>query len=167
MAINSQVAVDAKTQVPADVACLWVPLASPPWILPSVAITEILTDTPKADDATPSWHLGWLPWRRQQIPVLAFEGLLQLPLATTVPPYRLGVFNLPTATHDHPTFALRFSGIPRLMRLTQNDISPKQADNLPTQAEQFGSWVEVQGNLAFLPDLQAIHAYIWGQSLEG
>ncbi len=155
---------NSKIEAPADIACLWVPLESPPWILPSVAITEILTDTPRPDESTPDWHLGWLPWRRQQIPVLAFEALMQLPLASSPPPYRLGVFYLPMATREHPTFALRFSGIPRLMRLTQNDITEKKGANLPVHALHFGSWVEVQGTLAFLPDLQAIHAYIWGQS---
>lgn len=149
--------------IPADVACLWVPLASQPWILPSVAVTEILTDTPKVDDHTPDWHLGWLPWRRQQIPVLAFEALLEQPLAASTPPYRLGVFYLPFATRERPTFAVRFSGIPRLMRINQHDIKEKPGDDLPAHAEHFGGWVEVQGNLAFLPDLQAIHTYIWGQ----
>jgi chemosensory pili system protein ChpC len=148
---------------PADVACLWVPLVSPPWIVPSVVIAEILTDVPRVDDTTPDWHLGWLPWRFKQIPVLAFEALLEMPLAINAPPYRLGVFSLPFATHEQPTFAVRFSGIPKLIRITQNDISETKGPNLPDFAEHFGTWVEVQGNLAFLPDLQAIHAYIWGK----
>lgn len=155
--------VPEATNIPAEVACLWVPLASQPWILPSTSIAEILTDTPRLDEATPNWHLGWLPWRLQQIPVLAFEALLEMPLAATAPPYRLGVIYSPFATHDYPTFAVRFSGIPKLMRITQNDITEKTGHDLPAFAEHFGSWVEVQGNLAFLPDLKAIHAYIWGQ----
>ncbi|MDZ3994107.1 chemotaxis protein CheW [Pseudomonas sp. Teo4] len=54
---------------------LLLPLGDRTLVLPNVAVAELLgRRSLPCERSEPSWHLGWIDWRQQHLPLIGFEA---------------------------------------------------------------------------------------------
>ena len=137
-----------------EVASLLIPLAGLSLLLPNVTVAEIVP-LPALDAVAqvPDWYLGDCLWRELRIPVVSFERLNQEALPPVQHSARLAVLNATGVHNDLPFIAVLTSGLPRLARVTEeelairDDIEPKPFDLLNV------AWA---GESAVIPDITAL-----------
>lgn len=110
-------------QEPSEMACVLIPLQEGQLLLPSVCVAEIMPwRRIKVLEDVPSWCLGLLGWRGETVPVLRFERLNQ-PRSTGPAPGRCLVVMNRTGAGHAPFYALAAEGLPRLVQLSEDDVS--------------------------------------------
>lgn len=108
-----------------ELRSLLIPIHGDTLILPSAVVAEVISYTePVAATGGPAWLLGEVPWRRQQLPVIALETALgtELPAkraqrARIIVMYGLG------NTERLPFFGLLSRGIPRAYLASAGNVS--------------------------------------------
>lgn len=137
-----------------EVASLLIPLSGQNMLLPNVTVAEIV---PKSDiqivPGAPRWYLGNCEWRELTVPVLSLEALNGESPPDIHPRSRFAVLNT-TGMHEHlPFIALLTQGLPRLARVSEDEISEREdADKLPYDLMHV-SWA---GEQAVIPNISAI-----------
>ncbi|EKT4521496.1 chemotaxis protein CheW [Pseudomonas putida] len=54
---------------------LLLPMSDRTLVLPNVAVAELIGQRAFACEAhDPAWHLGWIDWRQQRLPLIGFEA---------------------------------------------------------------------------------------------
>lgn len=54
---------------------LLLPLGDRTLVLPNVAVVELIGQRNlKCERGDPAWHLGWIDWRQQHLPLIGFEA---------------------------------------------------------------------------------------------
>ena len=138
---------------------LLVPMATGSLIVPTVSVAEIVPRQPLqprqplANEETPVWYLGNLPWRGVMVPTLSFEALNGDPVAPITAESQLLVLNNTGVHAQLPFISLITSGIPRLRQVAAGDISENPALPLKDYAQM---QVIVTGEPAILPDIPKI-----------
>lgn len=137
-----------------EVASLLIPLQGRVLLAPNVTVAEIVpvsTVTPVQD--APDWYLGNCTWREQTIPLLSFEVMNGDAKPGVAPRSRFAVINT-TGQHDSlPFIAILTQGLPRLARVTEEEISGRDdADNKPFELMHV-SWA---GEEAIIPNVEAM-----------
>lgn len=114
----------AVAEEPSDLACVLIPLQGSQLLLPSVCIAEILPwRRIKALEGAPEWCLGLLGWRGEAVPVVRFERLNQPRSEAPALARCLVVMNRTGANGGLPFYALAADGLPRLVQLSDGDLS--------------------------------------------
>jgi len=142
------------------VRSLWVPLAERTLLVPNVAIAEVINYQPLdlVKDG-PEWLLGRLRWRDQELPVVSMEQLLGLNEPQNGRGARISVFNSVKPNTSLPFFATVTAGIPRLFNADADALgsSLRSERNLPATV---ADCVEIDGEEALIPDLEAVQALV-------
>jgi chemosensory pili system protein ChpC len=142
------------------VRSLWVPLEELSLLAPNVAIAEIIDKQPL--DLVldgPEWLLGRLHWRNQELPVVSMERLLGLNPPQSEHGAQIIVFNTVSPNTRLPFFAAVTAGIPRLFNADADTLgaSLHSDRNFPATV---ADCVELDGEEALIPDLEAIQALV-------
>lgn len=129
-------------------------------LLPNNAVVEIISYEPlQRIQNTPDWFLGLLGWRGLQVPVISFEmlstsgasfSLMSVASASLVICVALG------GNEDLPYFALVAQALPRLMRLTAEELRESQEKSKLTEVSR----VLLNGEPAAIPDLDYLESEI-------
>ena len=128
-------------------------------MVPNVAVAEVIPAQPaEAVPLGPPWLEGMLEWRDHRIPLLRLEKLLGLPVETSARTRRIAVFNRSRKEGRPPFYALRLQGIPRLAKVTEDQVQDVTGEEDETGFMHFG--VEVDGRRFVIPDLVVIEATI-------
>lgn len=141
-----------------QVASLLIPLAGQQLLLPNVTVAEII-HVPEivAVEHTPDWYIGDCLWREQRIPVVSFENLKGEALPDVLRGGRLAVLNATGLHEDLPFLAIVTRGLPRLARVTEEELTSRDQDE-PQSFELLAvSWA---GEEAIIPDITAIERAI-------
>ncbi|MBE8718962.1 chemotaxis protein CheW [Cellvibrio polysaccharolyticus] len=137
-----------------EVASLLIPLAGLSLLLPNVTVAEIV---PLPDmvpvEQVPDWYLGDCLWREQRIPVVSFERLNQAALPQVQRTARLAVLNATGVHEELPFIAVLTSGLPRLARVTEEELSVRDGVAAKTFDLLNVSWA---GESAVIPDITAM-----------
>lgn len=146
--------VAAKSAAPTEVSALLVPFQGRPFVVPNLAIAEIVPyEDPVPVPGKPVWYLGELAWRGQRIPLVSIPGMrneeYEMP-----PEARIAVFN--GIGGELPFYGVVSHGIPRLARVRQQDL--ETIDGMYTPVDD--AFVSVNGELAIIPNLIQIEALI-------
>ena len=57
---------------------LLLPLGDRTLVLPNVAVVELIGQRNLVcEPGDPAWHLGWIDWRQQRLPLIEFRGRLR------------------------------------------------------------------------------------------
>ncbi|EKF72946.1 chemotaxis protein [Alcanivorax hongdengensis A-11-3] len=145
------------SQLPSDIASLLIPMQGRPWLVPNIVVAEVIPlRQPDRPGHGPEWLLGWLNWRDQDLPLLSFEKLNESGQVTIGEDARIAVLN--TVTGKTPFYAVIVQGIPRLLRVSKNDPVEEPVDTGPAEA----MYIQVGGDLAVIPDLDAIEGAVTG-----
>lgn len=137
-----------------EVASLLIPLQGRMLLAPNVTVAEIVpvSQVIPVQDA-PAWYLGNCSWREQTIPLLSFEVMNGEEKPGVVSRSRFAVINT-TRLHDAlPFIAILTQGLPRLARVTEEEITEREdADKKPFELMHV-SWA---GEEAVIPDVEAM-----------
>lgn len=157
MAINAPQKVDniAVEEVPS----LLIPMGGCTLLVPTVSIAEMAPFShASAEQDAPDWYLGKIQWRDQLVPLLSYEMINGEACPTIHSRCRVAVFNNTGVSEELPFFALPTQGIPRLARVTADELSQRQDE--PTKAFEL-MHVSLAGEHAVIPNVDALErAYL-------
>lgn len=140
------------------VSSLLVPVQNKSLLVPNVVVAEVvsLSAFRRADDLPP-WALGYVEWRGQQIPVLSFEIANSQVHGRDSDNARLAVLNATSGQSGHRFFALMVQGIPRMIKLTDQEVR-EDKQTVISQAEEMA--VITQLGKASIPDLDYLESLL-------
>jgi len=153
---NAPLAIQPDT--PEEIPCLMLPLVGRTLLVPTVSIAEMVSySAPQAIDLAPDWLLGIVEWRNLQVPVLSFEVLNGEANPGTALRSRLAVFNNTGVSDELPFIALPTQAIPKLIRVSGQDISVSDESNQPFDRMR----VDVEDETLVIPDISSLEqAYV-------
>jgi len=135
-----------------------IPLQKSNLLLPNNTIAEIIPYEPlQRVQNTPGWFLGLLNWRGMQVPVVSFEMLTRDGASFSLMSVASASLVICTAlggSEEMPYFALVAQSLPRLMRLTTDELKESHEQTLETEL----LIVRLNGQPATIPDLNYIES---------
>ncbi len=137
-----------------EVASLLIPLQGQTLLVPNVSVAEIVPvgQIDQVPDA-PDWYLGDYHWRDLTIPLASFECLNGQPRPTPGNYTQVAVFNT-TGVSEHIHFvALIAQGLPRLARVTPDELRVRDAAPANPYELMQVSWA---GEDAIIPDVPSV-----------
>ena len=137
-----------------EISSLLIPLQGHTILLPNVTVAEIVPVTQvQPIQNAPVWYIGNCFWRELTVPLLSLEALNGRPKPKMHGQIRFAVLNT-TGEHDDLAFiAIVTQGLPRLARVSQDEISElENAENAPYDLMHV-SWA---GEHTVIPDIAAI-----------
>lgn len=145
---------DVNTQV-VEIRGVLLPLHSGQLLLPNASVSEVAGfHPPNPVSDAPDWLLGMLDWRQYQIPVIAFDALVETGPAEPAQRARLAVCNTVGGNPKRPFIGIVLTAMPRLVKVTEDVIMPmaKPQEMGPAVKRQ----VLINGEEAWIPDLNAL-----------
>lgn len=144
-------------ELPKDIPSLLVPMHGRPWLVPNIAVAEIIPlRQPDRPGHGPEWLLGWLTWRDETVPLLSFERLNDSGSVSIGQDARIAVIN--TVSGKTRFYAVVIQGIPRQARVGRDDLVEEPVESGPAES----MYVQLGGDLAVIPDLDAIERAVQG-----
>lgn len=137
-----------------EVASLLIPIQGRLLLAPNVTVAEIVpvSQVIPVEDA-PAWYLGNCSWREQTIPLLSFEVMNGENKPGVASRSRFAVLNTTGVNESLPFIAILTQGLPRLARVTEEEITEREdADNKPFELMHV-SWA---GEEAVIPHVEAM-----------
>lgn len=133
-----------------------IPLQGISLLLPNVAIAEVVSYSAPAPLAkAPDWVKGLIAWRGQRVPLLTFERLMGYPGPAITMMSRIAILNRWNTESAFDFVGLVIQGIPRLSRITANDIQVNTASSVP-QNTLCAVMLAGETNATFIPDLSRL-----------
>lgn len=146
----------AVANEPSELSCILIPLRDTQLLLPSVCIAEIMPwRRIKTLQQVPAWCLGLLGWRGESVPVVHFESLNADQGQEGAPGRCLVVMNR-TDSGTSPFYALVAEGLPRLLQLSDDDLSDDEQRAGAAEARV----VRLGTEIASIPDLAFVEAQV-------
>lgn len=144
-----------ETAAVTEVRCLHIPIAGGFLLLPNTAVAEVapleeIRELPLEGDR-PDWLLGGVLWRTLLVPVVSYEAALGGTAPETGTGTRVVVFNSLSGKPGLPFFAALAQGIPRLIRVSEENLSGEDA-GLPLVKAS----IDYHGERGLIPDLDAL-----------
>lgn len=137
-----------------EVASLLMPLQGQTILLPNVTVAEII---PVAHIQTiqnaPVWYLGNCYWRELTVPLLSLEALNGEAVPTRHSNARFAVLNTTGIHPDLPFIAILTQGLPRLARVSEDEISVREDSDNRRCDLMHVSWA---GEYTVIPDISVI-----------
>mgnify|MGYP002856580848 FL=1 len=147
----------SDAQIPDDIPSLLIPMKGRPWLIPNIVVAEVIPlRQPDRPGHGPEWLLGWLNWREQELPLVSFEKLNESGQVAIGAEARIAVIN--TVAGHTRFYAVVVQGIPRLLRVDKGDPVEEPGDTGPAES----MYVQVGGDLAVIPDLDAVELAVAG-----
>jgi chemosensory pili system protein ChpC len=143
--------IDKKVE---EIASLLVPLQNRVLLLPNVSVAEIVPVTQVSPvEGAPAWYLGNCFWREQTIPLISFELINGEAKAGVGSRSRFAVLNTTGLNASLPFIAILTQGLPRLARVTEEEITQREDAELQPYELMHISWA---GEEAVIPDITAM-----------
>ncbi len=142
-----------------EVASLLIPLLGHSILLPNVTVAEIIPSAPvQAIAHAPQWYLGNFQWRELTVPLLSLEALNHEPTPSIHGLARFAVLNTTGVHNDLPFIAVLTQGLPRLARVSEDEISVRDDAENRRYDLMHVSWA---GEYTLIPDITAIeHTFL-------
>ncbi|WP_320824165.1 chemotaxis protein CheW [Reinekea sp.] len=140
------------------VASLLIPVQHKSLLVPNIVVAELVslqTITPQPN--APSWALGAILWRGEQVPVMSFEIASGQVHGRDSADARLAVINAVSGQSRFKYFAILVQGIPRMIKLTEGDVREDE-QVIVGQGEKMA--VVTQLGKAVIPDLDYLETLL-------
>lgn len=148
---------EKEEQLPEEIPCLLIPMHGRPWLVPNILIAEVISlRQPDRLGKGTDWLLGWLNWRDVELPLISFERLNDSGQVYIGDEARIAVLN--NVSGHLRFYGMVIQGIPRMVRVNKNDLVEEPVDTGPAESMH----VQVGGDLAIMPDLDAIERAVAG-----
>ena len=139
-----------------------VPLQKLNLLLPNACVAEIIPYEPlQRVQETPDWFLGLLGWRGISVPVISFEMLTEERASfslISVASASLVVVRTVSGSEELPYFAIVAQALPRLMRLSADQLFETPESNEVTEPMK----VRVGEAIASIPDIAYVEQALAG-----
>jgi chemosensory pili system protein ChpC len=143
--------------LPDEIPSLLVPMQGRPLLVPNILVAEVIAlRQPDRPGKGAEWLLGWLNWRDAEVPLISFERINDSGKPYIGEDARIAVLN--TVSGKTRFYALIVQGIPRQVKVARDDLVEEPVDSGPAEA----MYVQVGGDLAVMPDLDAIERALTG-----
>lgn len=147
-------AADSKEQVNGQM----IPLDEDAMLVPNSAVLDVTAlDLLQVRTSPPSWLLGSLAWRGQEVPVISVEGLLGREVPARIRRNRVVIVNGYGRQLDPGLFGVVSQGHSHLMTLNRVALHPAALESSDME-DYVLSRVRIANARAFIPDLDAIEA---------
>lgn len=147
-----------EQELPEEVAGLLVPMLGQAWLLPSVAVAEVIPlRQPDRPGRGADWLLGWLSWRNQDVPLISVERLNARGQGSIGRQARIGIFNNGNASPRF--FAVIVQGAPQPLRVVATALEALP-DDACGAAESM--CVRLNDQPAVIPNLDYISQKVTG-----
>jgi len=137
-----------------EVASLLIPIQGRLLLVPNVTVAEIVPVSQVITiQGAPAWYLGNCSWREQTIPLLSFEvmnGEIKPGVSTRS---RFAVLNTTGVNESLPFIAILSQGLPRLARVTEEEITEREDADHKAYELMHVSWA---GEEAVIPHVEAM-----------
>ncbi len=144
---------DADTGV--EIRGVLLPLHEAQLLLPNASVSEVVAlEELRVVSDMPSWFLGIQSWRGQEIPVISFEELVEVPAIEPGSRSRVAVCNTLGGNPRRPFIGLLLTSTPRLVRITEDVVTPQS--NEQELGEAVKRQVVINGENAWIPDMNAV-----------
>ena len=111
-----------------EVTCVLVPLDEQSLLVPNVCVAEVLPwRRTKQLSGVPSWCVGVLGWRGESVVVVDFEAMLD-PTRQPASQRAMLIMKKTHAWDGTAFYALATTALPRLLHLTEDEISQRESD---------------------------------------
>lgn len=142
-----------------EVASLLVPLAEKQLLMPNVTVAEIVPMGQISPiEGAPDWLLGEFTWRELSVPLLSFEVINGHSRPALTGRCRVAVLNTTGLSDSLGFIALLTQGLPRLARVTPEEITERQGASCDPYDEMVVSWA---GETAIIPSVARLEqAYL-------
>lgn len=142
-----------------EVASLLVPIVDKLLLMPNVTVAEIVPVAQVLPVAnSPEWLLGEFPWRELKLPLISYEMLNGHAKPGINSRCRIAVLNTTDEANDVGFVAILTQGLPRLARVTPDEIVESKDAPTDNYDEMAISW---SGELASIPAIARIEqAYL-------
>ncbi len=135
------------------VRCMLIPLRGGRVLLPHSLIAEVIDyRPPESIDAGPDWFLGLVDWRWVALPLMSWETLMA---ADQLEPGRrariVALYGM--KLQQVPYLGLVSAGIPRLVHVHQDNLSPAAG---PVSSDYILASGQLDGEAFWVPDLDAL-----------
>lgn len=137
-----------------EVASLLIPLQGQSILLPNVTVAEIIPPAPvQPIENSPLWYLGNFQWRELTVPLLSLEALNGEATPGVHGRARFAVLNTTGLHNDLPFIAILTQGLPRLARVSEDEISVREDAENRRYDLMHVSWA---GEYTLIPDVTAM-----------
>jgi chemosensory pili system protein ChpC len=137
-----------------EVASLLIPLQGQSILLPNVTVAEIIPSAPvQPIENAPQWYLGNFQWRELTVPLLSLEALNGDAASGIHSRARFAVLNTTGLHNDLPFIAILTQGLPRLARVSEDEISEREDAENRQYDLMHVSWA---GEYTLIPNIGAI-----------
>jgi chemosensory pili system protein ChpC len=132
------------------------PIQGAQLLLPNAVVLEVVNyaDVQPIADA-PHWLLGFQSWREQQVPVVAFEVMLERSSLELAERPRMAVCKTLGDNPERPFIGILLSSIPHLVPLNEDNIVPLK-HNDEGLSDLVQKQVAVGEQEAWIPDLNVL-----------
>lgn len=149
--------VTAKTSKQTEISSLLIPMQGDHIILPNVTVAEIISyKSPRPRASAPAWYLGTLEWRSTVIPVISFEDANAETSNINSSDARIAIINGVGENKRMPFYALVVQGIPRLVHVAKEDMTPVEEASGPATLMV----AKVGEDTVRIPDLQHLETLL-------
>ncbi|MFO1389489.1 chemotaxis protein CheW [Cellvibrio sp.] len=137
-----------------EVASLLIPLQGQTILLPNVTVAEIIPAAPiQHVENAPLWYLGNFHWRELTVPLLSLEALNGEATPNIHNRARFAVLNTTGLHSDLPFISILTQGLPRLARVSEDEISAREDAENRRYDLMHVSWA---GEYTLIPDITAM-----------
>lgn len=131
------------------------PLHESQLLLPNASVSEVVAlEELRTLPDMPSWFLGIQIWRGQEIPVISFEELVEVPSVEPSQRSRVAVCNTLGGNPKRPFIGVLLTAMPRLVRVTEEVVAPQ--GNEQDLGATVKSQVVINGENAWIPDMNSV-----------
>lgn len=141
------------------IACLLAPITGKQLLLPNVTVAEVVpaAELQPPPAGAPDWHRGFVAWREQRVPVVAFETLNGEGAPREME--RIAILAGISAQRELPFYGVVVQGTPNSAKVKIAQL--EDLEGAPTGPMEFLK-VRYLGELAVIPDLDALEAKLLG-----
>ncbi len=139
-----------------EIYSLIVPMKGKSILIPNKALAEIvpfIDSEPAPADHQP-WHLGYLNWRSNRLPVISYEHVYD----ETFPPMErrvkmVAIINTQMGLKDRPYFGISVEGIPRLGLVSKETIEHRDSKIIKKLPSVIAADVIYKNKEMLIPDI--------------
>jgi len=148
--------------MPNQVPSLIIPLESENILVPNASVAEIVSYVHEESSTdSPEWVVGHIKWRDMILPCISFDKIKENTDGEPKTPTRIAIFNTVSEVFNQRFYGVAINGIPRLARVTLEDIVEEQGELHALEAMR----VQVNGESCFIPNLEAIENFLVSANL--
>lgn len=148
------------TEASGEIPTFILPLQKSNLLVPNATVAEIIPYEPlQRMQESPDWFLGFLGWRGVQVPVVSFEMLSVKRGSFSLVSVSSASLVILKALGGHPDlrfFAVVAQALPRLVRITENELFETGEDQAETELQK----ARYADEIVSIPDLDYIESAI-------